>query len=138
MHSKMNLEKPLKFLSWENSRPLINRPVMVVLYWKAKEFDCGLQFEALERRWPRYSIPKTTHRQMSFKVKGQVLILFDNLSKVGCVFLMVIVSILAYAAWAMQNSDQMTIGKTHPTLFKSWTNFIWKTICQKSFSHRKS
>ena len=45
----------------------------------------------------------------------------DSLSwldgKVGCVFAMVIVSILPHDSWAMRNSDEMTIGEIDPTLF---------------------
>ena len=102
---KMNLQKPVKwsFLPLENGRSLINRQVIVVLYRKAKGFDCRLQFVAFERHWPRSSIPKTTHRQMSFKVKGQYLRLFDNVSKVGCISPMVIWS--EFQMWKYGDND---------------------------------
>ena len=36
--------------------------------------------------------------------------------KAGCVFPIVSISLLTHVTWAMWNLDQMTIGKTHPTL----------------------
>ena len=44
---------------------------------------------------------------------------FNQNCKAGCVFPMDIVSILPHAAWAMRNSDQMIIAKTHPTLVRT-------------------
>ena len=35
--------------------------------------------------------------------------------KVGCVYPLVIVSLLPHAAWVMPNSEQMTIGNANPT-----------------------
>ena len=42
--------------------------------------------------------------------------------KVGCVYPMVIVSLLPHAAWAMPDSEQMTIGNAHPTLKFAFLN----------------
>ena len=42
--------------------------------------------------------------------------------KVGCVFLMAVVSLYCL----MRESDQMTIGKTHPTLVGPWLGWILK------------
>ena len=42
--------------------------------------------------------------------------------KVECVYPMVIVSLLPHAAWAMPDSEQMTIGNAHPTLKFAFLN----------------